>query len=94
MSSLVLRKCNSEKMCSKCENTISVGTMYHTGPNKSLCISCHDEEKISDSKKEKSGDADYIVTGNCMYCEHPAIGILWNKKVCAAHINQVITEEI
>ncbi len=94
MSSLVLRKCNSEKMCSSCEQIIPVGIMYHTGPNKSLCIKCHDEQKIADSKRERSVDVDYIISGNCAYCEHPAVGILWGKKTCSAHINQVITEEI
>ena len=94
MSSLVLRKFNSENICSDCDSTIAVASMYWTGPNKSQCIKCHDEEKENGSSRSKSTDDSYVVSGTCKYCEQPAVGILWNKKVCAGHINQVITEEI
>jgi len=95
MSSLVLRECNSEKTCSKCDKTIEKGEEYMSGPYKALCIECYEiEKKESISAPGKKTNEDYIVSGSCAYCSADAIGILWNKKVCAAHINQIITESI
>jgi len=95
MSSLVLRECNSEKACSKCDKTIEKGERYMAGPYKALCIECYDiEKKESTNNSDKKTNNNYIVSGNCAYCSVDAIGILWNKKVCAAHINQIITESI
>ncbi len=98
MSSLVLRKCNSEKNCSHCEELIPVGEMYHTGPNKSLCIKCYEEEKRikGTAEPEKLADNSYVVTGLCEEegCGFEAIGILWGKKTCAAHIQNRVTSSI
>ncbi len=94
MSSLVLRKCNSEKICSDCENTIKIGVSYYTGPNKSLCVACYAIEKTNAGETKQLLNDSYIVTGNCSWCEHPAIGVLWNKKVCGEHIQNAIMESV
>ena len=95
MSSLVLRECNSEKACSKCDKNIEKGEQYMAGPYKALCLNCYEiEKKESVSSTGKGPNNAYIVSGTCAYCSEDAIGVLWNKKVCAAHINQVITESL
>ncbi len=94
MSSIVLRTCNSEKGCSRCENTIQIGEKYYSGPYKSLCLECHEREKKEAVEPKISKDDSYVVSGNCQHCELPAVGILWGIKVCAAHINQAITDSI
>lgn len=93
-SSIVLRKCNSEKGCSKCDKIIQVGEQYGSGPYKSLCLECYEEEKKENVEIKRGIDDSYVVTGNCQYCDLSAIGVLWGKKICAAHINQIITESI
>ena len=95
MSSIVLRTCNSEKNCAKCDRTIQKGEKYGSAPYKSLCITCYEEEKKETGEiKSNLANDSYVVTGNCSYCETAAVGILWGKKICAAHINQVLTESI
>ncbi len=94
MSSLVLRTCNSEKSCSKCDNTINKGEDYWSGPYKALCKACHEEDKRESTEIKKTLDDTYVVTGKCADCGLDAIGVLWGKKTCAAHINQRITESI
>lgn len=93
MSSIVLRTCNSEKGCSKCEKMIQVGEKYYSGPYKSLCLECHELEKKEAVDPKKVNDS-YVVSGSCQHCDLPAVGILWGIKVCAAHINQAITDSI
>lgn len=94
MSSLVLRECNSEKSCSKCDNTIEKGDQYMAGPYKALCLECYHIEKREGGSQPKKPSDDYIVAGKCEHCDADAVGILWGKKICAAHINQAITESI
>lgn len=94
MSSLILRTCNSDKSCSKCDKPINKGEDYWSGPYKALCIPCHEEDKRESTDIKKTGDDTYIVTGTCVYCKLDAVGVLWGKKICAAHINQILTESI
>jgi len=94
MSSLTLRKCNSEKACTSCSKTILIGEVYHSGSYKSLCVACYEKEKKEAIENKVPEDNSYIVSAKCNYCDQPAIGALWQKPVCAAHINQVITEYI
>ena len=98
MSSLVLRECRGGKNCSKCDRGISIGEKYWSGPYTSLCVVCHDEKREAAGLQTAGNpgikDDSYVVSGACEYCPSDAIGILWNHKVCAAHINQAITESI
>ena len=94
MSSLVLRECNSEKNCSKCDKTIVKGEQYMAGPYKALCLDCHQVEKRESVLTPKEINEDYVVSGKCKHCVADAVGILWGIKVCAAHINQAITDSI
>ena len=94
MSSLVQRECNSDKNCSSCDKPIMKGQQYMAGPYKALCMECHEIEKKESVSPSKKATDDYIVSGKCVYCQADAIGMLWTKKICAAHINQVITETI
>ena len=91
---MVLRICRTSKTCVKCKAIIELGKNYWSGPYKSLCEPCYELEKTEIVSLQNSEVDNYIVSGTCFFCEQPAVGILWNKKVCAAHINQVITESL
>ncbi len=92
--SMVKRMCRGGKTCNKCEKTVPDGDEYWSGPYKSLCLECFEIEKTAESVASSIESDSYIVSGNCSYCPAPAIGVLWMKKVCSAHINQAITENI
>lgn len=96
MSSLTKRVCQSDKACSSCDNTIPQGDSYMSGPYKSLCLECFEKEKIAKTNGPLNSGSDngYVLGSPCDYCGRDSIGTLWNKKVCAACINQAITENI
>lgn len=92
--SMVKRMCRGGKSCNKCDNAIPDGDEYWSGPYKSLCLECYEIEKTAEVVSSSIEDDSYIVSGSCSYCPASAIGVLWNKKVCAPHINQALTENI
>lgn len=92
--SMVKRMCRGGKSCNNCEKEIEDGADYWSGPYKSLCLDCYEQEKTVDSVEKSISDDSYVISGSCSYCQLPAIGMLWGKKVCAADINQALTENI
>lgn len=97
MKSFSKRKCNSPKTCARCENEIKLGEIYWSSPYKALCVACYDIEakvNVSVTASAETKNDNYVVSGPCGYCPEPAIGMLWNKKVCLGHINQAMTDNI
>lgn len=94
--SMVKRISRGGKSCNKCGQEIPSGVQYWSGPYKSLDLKCYDIEADEQNVVVESAanDQGYVISGNCEYCALDAIGILWTKKVCAAHINQAITDNI
>ena len=88
--SMVKRLCRGSKFCNTCGSEISSGSEYWSGPYKSLCLGCYEDDSAK-LGAESSNDS-YVVSGTCYVCPAPAIGVLWNKKVCGEHITQAITE--
>ena len=93
-SSLTLRDCRGGKSCSRCDKEIKEDERYWSGPYKAFCVPCYDIVKTENAALSKVSNNNYIVSGTCEHCPQDAIGVLWGKKVCAAHINQAITESI
>ena len=86
--------CRGGKSCNKCERDIKDGEDYWSGPYKSYCLECYEIENLAASVDSSISNESYVISGSCAYCQLPAVGILWGKKVCAADINQALTENI
>ena len=85
MSSLVKRKCNSDKNCTDCGVKIKIGEPYYGGSYKSLCITCGDKEESITKEEVVSGGkakSDSYVGKICIFCGDPARGNMDGKLVC------------
>ena len=84
MSSLVKRKCNSDKSCTDCGAKIPLGELYYGGSYKSLCVPCGEKEEsitVEDVVNPKP-KVDSYANKKCEFCGDAARGNMDGKLVC------------
>ena len=105
----VLRTCKSVKLCTECNKQIEINTLYYSGSHCSYHLKCWEKltgqelaftaattqvASTTGDSPSASPDNSHTVLKLCYKCGKPTVGVIYDKGVCALHINDAVGDSV